>query len=697
MMWFDPNAARQPLALRAATAVLLGSGAYGLATMLRWPGFLWFAFPLLVPALALRRPLRYVRLRALLLTAGAVIAHQVFQAAFPNVQFQAQMLGRLDVVCPILLAIGAVAAVHAATAMNRLLIVGASYGLMVLAGLAGMASQSDYAVFAAVTAVYVAALAVFLHARAPDAPAVARVRGARLAGLRALVIAASLALTAAALPALRTGAFALYGRLVFASMQYLRPGDVSTSRFLDLRRTVPRDFPQRSAVLLRVAADQPPGYLRGSCLDTYAKGRWTGPEDAALLPPQPVPGQTGLRRFTPPGARASAAGAARTLDVYAAPGFQSHVVHAPAGTVSVSAALDALRADAHGSLFVPPRMAGGASHYVLAAAADGPDAAGLDGSGAPTRACLDVPKPLRGPLAPVAQRAFAGAPSSTPEKLAALSRFFADGFRYELGVPMAGRDDPVIRFLTVERRGHCSLFAAATALLLRTQGVPTRVISGFVCAERHPGGAYWVARENTAHAWVEAYCAEERRWVLVDNTPDDGRPQTDSQFGAFGSAMDRWRFWRQRLMGALKSMRPSDWVAVIAAWLGARVAQSPRAWLGALVAFAAAFAGAMVLRRYRRRPPPEPAAAARVRACRTELETVLRAFGIVRRANQTLDAALASSEGNLEPGLLQPLRSLVRRYQQLRYGGADSTPESVSDLRRQIAAVVKPRAGTRVR
>ncbi|MCP3966222.1 MAG: hypothetical protein GY750_09755 [Lentisphaerae bacterium] len=86
------------------------------------------------------------------------------------------------------------------------------------------------------------------------------------------------------------------------------------------------------------------------------------------------------------------------------------------------------------------------------------------------------------------------------QTFAALISFFSNNFKYKIRKLPENGDDPVIDFMTKNREGHCELFASSLALLLRRLGIPTRYISGFVCAERHPSGSYFVARLGDAHA-----------------------------------------------------------------------------------------------------------------------------------------------------------------------------------------------------
>lgn len=82
----------------------------------------------------------------------------------------------------------------------------------------------------------------------------------------------------------------------------------------------------------------------------------------------------------------------------------------------------------------------------------------------------------------------------------------------------------VEEFLTQRKSGHCETFATAMALVLRENGVPSRLVTGFAGGERGPFGAYFLVRGRDAHAWVEAWCGPTLGWVAFDPTPPGGRP-----------------------------------------------------------------------------------------------------------------------------------------------------------------------------
>ncbi len=106
------------------------------------------------------------------------------------------------------------------------------------------------------------------------------------------------------------------------------------------------------------------------------------------------------------------------------------------------------------------------------------------------------------------------------------SRLRSSGmFTYSLvGQPRRLDLDPIEDFLTENRAGHCEYFATALALMLRSRGIPSRVILGYRTDQWNDLGKYYQVRQLHAHAWVEAYIApqylpkhmldsEDRRWA----------------------------------------------------------------------------------------------------------------------------------------------------------------------------------------
>ncbi len=116
--------------------------------------------------------------------------------------------------------------------------------------------------------------------------------------------------------------------------------------------------------------------------------------------------------------------------------------------------------------------------------------------------------------------------AGTTEPLARARRLEAhlrEQFRYELGAPELDRLNALEEFLLRERRGHCERFASALALLLRMEGIPARVVVGFVPGERNWLSGWRDVRLRDAHAWVEAHLTG-LGWVQFDPTPRASQP-----------------------------------------------------------------------------------------------------------------------------------------------------------------------------
>ncbi|MEM7587563.1 MAG: DUF3488 and transglutaminase-like domain-containing protein [Acidobacteriota bacterium] len=137
------------------------------------------------------------------------------------------------------------------------------------------------------------------------------------------------------------------------------------------------------------------------------------------------------------------------------------------------------------------------------------DLSALD-SGGSTQAITDLAQQVMGE-------------GSAEERIDRLEQHLLTQYDYTLDFLGRSGENPLEDFLFVYRSGHCEFFASAMVLMLRSQGIPARFVTGFLGAELNPIEGYFVVRQQNAHAWVEAY-TEERGWQIYDPTPPDGRP-----------------------------------------------------------------------------------------------------------------------------------------------------------------------------
>lgn len=99
---------------------------------------------------------------------------------------------------------------------------------------------------------------------------------------------------------------------------------------------------------------------------------------------------------------------------------------------------------------------------------------------------------------------------------AAAMKLFRDEFSYTLTPPPLGRNG-MDDFIFETKAGYCEYFASAFAVLLRSAGVPTRVVVGYQGGFWNPTGEYLLVRQSDAHAWNEVWLGE-RGWVRMDPT-----------------------------------------------------------------------------------------------------------------------------------------------------------------------------------
>lgn len=108
------------------------------------------------------------------------------------------------------------------------------------------------------------------------------------------------------------------------------------------------------------------------------------------------------------------------------------------------------------------------------------------------------------------------------EKARAVEQYLQNNLGYTLEMKAGGKQ-PLSDFLFNVREGHCEYFATAMAVMLRTQGIATRVVNGFHQGDYIDTADIYVVRQKNAHSWVEVYFPKENAWVPFDPTPVAGQ------------------------------------------------------------------------------------------------------------------------------------------------------------------------------
>jgi transglutaminase-like putative cysteine protease len=91
------------------------------------------------------------------------------------------------------------------------------------------------------------------------------------------------------------------------------------------------------------------------------------------------------------------------------------------------------------------------------------------------------------------------------------------GFIYQTDVRNLCGNERLVDCFLREKRGYCEYFATAMAVMLRTQGVPSRMAVGYLPGKKLDTGE-WEVDRGAAHAWVEVYFPDHG-WIRFDPTP----------------------------------------------------------------------------------------------------------------------------------------------------------------------------------
>lgn len=277
---------------------------------------------------------------------------------------------------------------------------------------------------------------------------------------------------------------------------------------------------------------------------------------------------------------------------------------------------------------------------------------------------LALPPGERAVLAAVAEElGLAQVPAA--EAARRLERHF-QSFRYSLyrdrSVPRG--ETAIGDFLRRTQAGHCEYFAAATTLLLRAAGIPSRYATGYAMVEYSRLEGAFVVRSRHAHAWAQAWIGG--RWVDVDTTPAAWLPEEEAQAPVWQGLADLARYlgfrWSQR--GEFKA--GDGWyalLAVLAVVLAWRVLRGRKVVRDALSP--------------PREAPARPGADSEFMAIARRLPP--------REAWETRPAWLERIADRVPAPVREPLHTALALHQRLRFDPAGLSPEDRARLRRACA------------
>jgi len=209
-------------------------------------------------------------------------------------------------------------------------------------------------------------------------------------------------------------------------------------------------------------------------------------------------------------------------------------------------------------------LRGSLDRYEVTSSITHPDASQLEASGTQyppglLQTYLQLPADLPARIGDLAEHITAGA--KTPfEKALRIQDYLRTSYPYSLDTPAAPPEQDVVDYFLFDARGgFCSYYASAMAVMLRLQGVPARIVTGFAASEYIPERGALRVPFSTAHAWVEVYFPGYG-WVEFEPTssqPARLYPAEETHISPTGASSrpGAARQWLNRTLSGLLSNR----------------------------------------------------------------------------------------------------------------------------------------------
>ena len=450
----------------------------------------------------------------------------------------------------------------------------------------------------------------------------------------------------------------------------------------------------------------PPGerYWRGLALDHFDGQRWSVTPSVRA----PVPGDPEI------GVEFAAARRSRrpVVQQIAREEVGSAVLFTPGPPRALRGGIGRLERDANRSLYAPQSAGKRVLYQVAGEQAEPSDRSLADErASAPDRdpRYLELP-PLDPRITVLAHEISAGQPNDAA-RVRAIESWLRNHGRYTDTPPDFGNaSSPVEGFLLERTEGHCEYFASAMVLLLRSIGLPARIVNGFAGGRLNQLGGFVEVAQSDAHSWVEVPY-ERSGWVRYDPTPPDLRLagaealRQEAGWSEIASAVELW--WFRNVVdfdrGHQARAVQSAWLAW-QRWRRAEPAEPlatdedpfslllPTAPLWGLAAVLLFGAGAAAdLRRRRRR------GRAQVPASYAHALRLLARFGHRRGEAQTARDFSRALATQLPPAAASAFATITAGYLAERFGGAPATSarSELRHLRDSLRRSAAPRRAPR--
>ncbi|HKM66012.1 MAG TPA: DUF3488 and transglutaminase-like domain-containing protein [Candidatus Acidoferrum sp.] len=330
---------------------------------------------------------------------------------------------------------------------------------------------------------------------------------------------------------------------------------------------------------------------------------------------------------------------------------------------------------------------------------------------------LQLPDNLDPRIPQLAQKITAAA-DNPYDKSIQMESYLRRNFGYTLNLAGKPGADPLAQFLFVTKAGHCEYFASAMAVMLRTLGIPSREVNGFLPGEFNDVAGDYIVRASDAHSWVEAYFPGSG-WITFDPTPiaDGAEGGLFSRLNLYLDWMQlNWNEWvvnydfaHQAVMAKNVRQNSTDYSAALQHWFRRteargmdRLTDWQRTHASLSLAFPVALVLLLVVLRFdwirsfarwlslilqMRKPASErnnPQLASRLYS---EMLQVLEKRGFTRAETQTPGEFAATFA--LQPNLGSAVGEFTALYAEARFGGAACDAFRLHALLEQIRSALR--------
>ncbi len=264
------------------------------------------------------------------------------------------------------------------------------------------------------------------------------------------------------------------------------------------------------------------------------------------------------------------------------------------------------------------------------------------------------------------------------------------------------KEDLVEAFLFKHKGGYPDHFSTTLTIMLRSIGIPARLVVGFGTGEFNPFTGYYVVKNTDAYAMTEVFFPKYG-WFTFDPIPGHELiPQSVEESQTFGVLRQFWQWVAGWLPSPVTSLLGTVWNLIIGSlgqvvsWVWAIVSNGWAGFFtGLILAIALAFLGWLGWTqwrtwRYRRwladLPPME--------SLYQQMLRVLGAKGYAKHPAQTpLEYARVSREQQ-PPASAEVIDEISQAYVRWRYGG--QTP-NMKQLRQRLRDLIKSTQQLKVR